>query len=182
MQNVATGPIIDRMIGAARLDVNTYEEIEHDRNATSSAMLVVIVVAIAGGIGNLRENGIGGLIAGIIAAVVGWAIFSGVAYLVGTRLLPGPQTSSSWGELLRTLGFAQTPGILAIFGFIPILGWIIGVIASIWTLIAEIVGMRQALDITTGRAIAVGIISVIVELIAFAIIAAIFGVALYGLG
>lgn len=182
MQNIASRSLIDRMIGVARLDVPTFESIEHDLNATPSAMLVVIVVAICGGIGSLREDGFGGLIGGIIGALIGWAVFAAFVYFVGTRLLAGPETSSSWGEVARTTGFAQTPNVLLIFGFIPILGGIIAIIASIWTLIAQIVGIRQALDISTGRAIAVGIVAIIAEVIVMAIIAAILGVTIYGVG
>lgn len=170
------------MIGVARLDVGTYESIEHDQNATPSAMLVVIIAAICGGIGSLREDGFGGLIGGLIGAVIGWAVFAAFVYYVGTRLLRGPETSSSWGEVARTTGFAQAPSVLLIFGFIPILGGIIAFIAGIWTLVCQIVGIRQALDITTGRAIAVGIVAIIAEIIVMAIVAAILGVSIYGIG
>jgi len=182
VQNVATGPLINRMLGAARLDANTYEEVEHDQNGTTGALIVVILAAIAAGIGSIRADGVSGLIAGIVSGIVGWAVFAGFAYFVGTRLIPGRETSSSWGELLRTLGFAETPMILTVFGFIPILGAIISFVAWVWYVIASVVALRQALDMSTGRAIAVGIISIIAEGIVVGIILGILGVAAYGLG
>ena len=51
--------MFERMIGAARLDVHTYEQVENDPNATIQAMLVVIIVAIAAGIGGLLAFGDG---------------------------------------------------------------------------------------------------------------------------
>ena len=45
--------IVDRMIGAAKLRVSTFEDVEADRSATRQAMLVVIAVAIATGIGSV---------------------------------------------------------------------------------------------------------------------------------
>src|SRR5581483_3106752 len=102
----ATSPsLVDRMIGAARLDPNTYENIERDTNATGQAATVVILAAIAAGIGSLggpRPYGIGNFIAGAIGALIGWVIFAALVYFVGTKLIPGPTTSSTLGEVMRT--------------------------------------------------------------------------------
>ncbi len=46
------GSFVDRMIRAARLDVNLYEEVEADSAATGQAMAVVVLSSIAGGIGS----------------------------------------------------------------------------------------------------------------------------------
>ncbi len=76
----ATGQasIIDRMIRAARLEPQLYEEVEHDQSATGPAMLVVVLGAIAGGIGAL-SGGIAGLIVGVVASLVGWAVYAFIA-------------------------------------------------------------------------------------------------------
>lgn len=44
---------IQRMLGAARLDVPTIEAIEADRSATGQALAVVALSAIAVGVGGL---------------------------------------------------------------------------------------------------------------------------------
>jgi Yip1 domain len=175
--------LVDRMIGAARLDPNTYENIEHDTNATGQAATVVIIAAIAAGIGSLggeRAYGLGNFIWGVISALVGWFIFAALVYFVGTKLLPSPTTSSTMGEVLRTLGFAETPAILAVFGFIPVFGGLIAFIASIWVLVTAIVAIRQSLEVSTGRAVAIGIIAFLIPLIILAIIGAAIGFGLYG--
>jgi hypothetical protein len=167
------------MIGAAKLDVPTYESIEHDESATSQALTVVIIAAVAGGIGAITEsdNPILGLIGGVVGGVVGWVIFSAVAYFVGTKLLPGKDTSATVGQLLRTMGFAQVPGVLSIFGILGAIGGFFVFIGGIWGLVTAIVGLRQALDISTGRAIGVGIISAIVSGIVVFLLLLPFGVA-----
>ena len=146
--------IVDRMIGAARLDVNTYEEVEADQSATGQAALVVAIVAIASAIGSLGEGGIG-IVTGLLSAIVGWLLWAGITYVIGDKLFGGTAT---WGELLRTLGFAQAPGVLLVLGIIPLLGGLVQAVVGIWMLVAGIIAIRQALDFSTGRAILTAII------------------------
>ena len=157
--------MIDKMIRAARLDVRVYEEVEHDQGATGQALLIIVLAAVAGGIGGLSE-GLGGLLVRVIGAVLYWALLSGAAYLVGSTLLRTQATQATWGQVLRTVGFAYSPGILSILGFIPFLGPILLVIISLWILVAAIVAIRQALDFSTlravGTAVAAWLIAVIV--------------------
>ncbi|HET8524919.1 MAG TPA: YIP1 family protein [Thermomicrobiales bacterium] len=181
MQSTASGgSLVDRMIGALRLDARTFEGIEHDTGATGQAAIVVILAAIAGGIGTVGEEGGQGFFAGIISSLIGWAVFAGFAYFVGTRLLAGPATQSSWSEVLRTLGFAYTPMILTVLGFIPILGAIISLIAFIWFLAAGVIALRQALDMDTGRAVMVGVVAWLLQIVVAIIISLFLGAALFG--
>jgi hypothetical protein len=144
--------MLRRMINAARLDRATYEEVENDPNATLQALLVVIIVALAAGVGALLAvqeeavNPIWGFVSGVIGGVVRWALWALITFLVGTTILKTARTNASWSQLARTTGFAQTPGILQILVFIPIIGWIIAAIAGIWQLVAMVVAVRQALD------------------------------------
>ena len=39
--------ILTRMLGAARFDVNTYEEVEADGGAMRQALLIVVVISIS---------------------------------------------------------------------------------------------------------------------------------------
>ena len=164
MQGSGMNSMVDRMIGVARLDVPTYEAIERDQSATTPALIVVVLAAIAGAIGSIGEGG-EGLIGGLISGILAWAVFSGVAYFVGTRLLGTPQTSSSWQEVMRTLGFAYTPTLLSVFGFIPILGGLLALVGGIWFLFTATYALRQALDMSTGRAIGTALISIIPSLL-----------------
>lgn len=141
--------IVDRMRGAALLDIPTYEEVEHDESATGQAAVVVLLVAIAAAIGMSGRGG-PGIIGGAVAALASWAIWAGVTFLIGVRVFGGTAT---WGELLRTLGFAQAPGVLLILAIIPLFGWLVRMVVFVWMLVTGIVAIRQALDVTTGKAV-----------------------------
>ncbi len=168
---------VERMIGAAMLNVDTYEEVEADTNATGQAMAVVALSSVAAGIGMIRHSGITGLLFGTIAALIGWAIWAGLTFLIGTKLLPEPQTKSDFGELLRTIGFAQSPGFARILGFIPILGGLISLVATLWMLVATVIAVRQALDYqSTGRAVAVCLIGFAVYIVVGIMLATVFGI------
>src|SRR5215207_7499793 len=158
--------LLERMMRAARLDSQLFEEVEHDLNATSQAATVVGIVALCGGLGNGIAMAMGGntgiaiaaFIGGIVMAFISWVAWAYVTYFVGTSLFKGQATP---GELLRTIGFAQTPGALNILAFVPFLGGIVGFVAGIWALVAGIIALRQALDISTGQAIITAIIGAI---------------------
>ena len=153
--------IINRMIGAARLQVSTFEDVESDRSATRQAVVVVIVVAIATGIGSL-EGGIGNLLFGAAAGLAGWAIWAWITYFVGTKLLRTPQTHADWGQLARALAFAQSPGVLKFLGVVPTIGPLLFFAISLWQFVAMVIAVRQALDYhSTGRAVGVVFLSAI---------------------
>jgi len=150
------------MIGAARLRPETYEEVEADRSATRQAMLVVVLVALATGIGNLGSGSIIGLVVGIVVAIVGWALWAWITYLIGTTIFKTPETQADWGQLARTIGFAQSPGVLKVFGVVPGIGIVVFTVVSIWQLVAMVIAIRQALDYTsTLRAIGVAVVGFI---------------------
>ncbi len=165
--------MLARMLGAARLNVHTFEEVESDKGATMQAMIVVVLVAIANGIGGLASGGnlVLGLISGLLLGLATWALWALVTFLVGTTILKTPETHADWGELARTTGFAQTPGIFKVFAFIPILGPIIVFIASIWQLVAMVIAVRQALDYqSTWRAVGVVVIGFLIIVIPLGIV------------
>jgi hypothetical protein len=167
---------IERMIRAAKLDVNLYEEVEADKGAFSQAMGVVVLSGVAAGVGSIGSAGIAGIFTGTIAALIGWFVWAYITYIVGTKLLPQPQTKSDYGELLRTIGFSSSPGLLRVFGFIPFLSGIVFIAASIWMLIAMVIAVRQALDYTsTLRAVGVCIIGWIIQIITLMLFFSIFG-------
>jgi hypothetical protein len=153
----AMAKLVDRMVGAAKLDVHTYEEVEADPTTMGQAMTVVVLSSIAAGIG--QGQGVWGLVVGSVAALIGWFVWALVTYVVGTKLLPQPQTEANVGQLMRTIGFAASPGLIRIAGFVPGLGWLVRAVADIWMLAAMVVAVRQALDYTsTWRAVGVCVI------------------------
>jgi len=175
-KEVSMSIFTDRMIRAAKLDVNLYEEVEADKGAMSQAMGVVVLSGVAAGVGSIGSAGIAGIFTGTITALIGWFIWAYITYIVGTKLLSQPQTKADYGELLRTIGFASSPGLLRVFGFIPFLSAIIFFATSIWMLVAMVIAVRQALDYTsTLRAVGVCIVGWILQMITFMLFFSIFG-------
>lgn len=165
----------DRLIGAAKLDVKIYEEVEADRGALNQAMSVVILSSVAGGIGIIGTAGFKGIFIGAFIALITWFVWAYLTYIIGTKILPEQQTKADLGELLRTIGFSSSPGIIRILGIIPGLGGIIFTVAGIWMLIAMIVAIRQALDYqSTWRAVGVCMIGWIVQGLIMALMFSIF--------
>lgn len=154
--------MIKRMIGAARLDTAIYEEVEADTSATQQALAVVVLVALATGIGTFGSGGPVGLVVGIAAGIGLWAFWAWITYFIGTKILKTATTEANWGQMARTLGFAQSPGVFKVLGFIPVLGPLVFAIASIWQLVAMVIAIRQALDFTsTWRAVGVALVGFI---------------------
>jgi hypothetical protein len=161
----------DRMKGAAMLDIATYEEVEADTTATGQAATVVAIVAVCSAIG-AWNGGLGAVIGGLIGAFVGWLVWAGVTYIIGDKVFGGTAT---WGELLRTLGFAQSPGILYILGIIPLLGGLVRFVVWIWILVAGIIAIRQALDFSTGKAVLTAVLGWLALILLSIVMATIFG-------
>jgi hypothetical protein len=144
------------MIRAMKLEAALYEEVEADKSANVQAGLVVLIVSIAAAIGAGLSGVSGGFLAavwGLVMAILGWLLWALIVYLIGAKLIKGKQTQSNWGEVARTIGFANSPGVFNILAFIPVVGAIISIVVFIWSLIAGIIGVRAALDFSTTRAV-----------------------------
>jgi hypothetical protein len=162
---------VDRMIRAAKLDVHLYEEVEADRRSMGQAMGVVLLSSLAGGIGFMQEAGLMGLVIGTVGSLLGWYVWAFMTYLIGTKLLPEPQTHADHGELLRTIGFSSAPGLIRVFGIIPGLSGFVNLLAGVWMLVAMVIAVRQALDYqSTYRAIGVCLIGWIIQAVLLALL------------
>jgi hypothetical protein len=169
-------PMIQHMIGAARLQQSAYEAVEKDGKATGQAAYIVVATSlVAGGVGWLTTGeGGDGLIESIVA-LIGWAFYAQLAYLLGTKVFPAKETKADWGEVARTLGFANTPRFLILLAVIPGIGGFVRTVVELWVLVATIVALRSALDCSTARAIGIGIAAwlaqIVILFIAFLFIA-----------
>jgi hypothetical protein len=148
-----------RVRGVLLLDVKTFEEIEADTTANLQAFIVVVSASIAAGLGASVRLGVIGLLRETFGALIGWVMWAAVTWVIGSKLLPEPQTRTDMGELLRVIGYAYAPNLFGFFAFIPALGIIVSTVVSFWLLAATILAVRQALDyVSTWRAAAVVLI------------------------
>jgi hypothetical protein len=139
----------ERMIRAARLDGDLYEEIKADRHAPLQAAIVVILSAVAAGVGVILQSGVGDFFLKIMQAMMEWYIWALFTCVVGTRLLQEPQTRTDCGAVVRMISFASAPGMIRLLGIIPGLGGFVSGLATVWMLGATIVAVRKTLDYTT---------------------------------
>lgn len=166
-----SGSLVDRMIRAAKLDPELYEEVEADTKANWQAFTVVVIVSLIAGIGSAlfaltsddvsNSNFFWGLLLGVVHTLLGWLLWSLIVFIIGITFFKTEETKADYGQLLRTLGFANTPNILAFFVFLPFLGWLLLLIGVVWIFIAGVIAVRQALDFSTGRAIGTCIVGLI---------------------
>jgi hypothetical protein len=169
--------LFSRMLRAAKLDVSLYEEVEADEGALPQATLIVVLASLAGGIGGIFLYGTMAIITGTISALVGWYVWAFLTYYIGTKILPEQKTEADYGQLLRTLGFASSPGLIRVLGIIPGLLGIISFIASVWMLVTMVIAVRQALDYeSTLRAVVVCVIGWIIQWLVIMIFYALFGI------
>jgi len=92
--------------------------------------------------------GIMAVIGGLIGIFIGSLWMHIWVYLCGGR--------KGVGQTIKAMAYGNTPSLL--------LGWIpfIGIIFAIWTLVVQIIGIRQLHEISTGRAVLAYIIAVII--------------------
>jgi len=171
--------LINRVIGVFKLNVDNFEEIEADEGATGQAALVVLVVALIAALGSgfgasiANTSFFSSFLSSLIGTFVGWIAWSFVTYFVGTTFFGG---KSDLGQMLRVIGFAYAPQVLAI---IPCIGWIVG---AIWSLIAAFIAIRQGLDLDNTKAFFTIVVGFIAFVIVMAIVGVIFGVTAAGFG
>jgi hypothetical protein len=176
---------VRRLMGAAMLDVATYEDVEADRAATPQALAIVVFSSLAAGIGARGLSGGAATFAffatASVMALILWAAFAVLTFEIGARFLPTADTRVDVGELLRTLGFAATPGLIQVFGVFPGAKVPVFTLAIVWALAASVVAVRQALDYpSTGRALAVCALGVLLSLAIAIVLGLIFGPTLSG--
>ena len=154
----------NRMLRAAKLDARLYEEVEADKSFFAQAMLVVVISSLAAGIGSIMQGGWAGIVFTTALALASWFIWAYLTFVIGTMLLPTSNTEADYGQLLRTIGFSSSPGIIRVIGIIPGLTGIIFTIANIWMLVAMVIAVRQALDYeSTLRAVIVCLIGWVIQ-------------------
>src|SRR5919112_2894874 len=167
----------DRLRGALTLDARTYSEVEQDTNANGQAALIIVLAALAAGIGSLLSRDlIRNALGTVLSSVLQWIVFSFVAYYVGASLFSTRQTSATPGQVLRTIGFAHAPKLFLVLGIIPVLGWIVGLVVFFWFLAAAITALREAFEFDTGRAIGTGLVAIVAIAIVDIVLSAIFGI------
>ena len=175
---VVRNSLLQRLIGAAALDAAIYEEVEGDSAALPQAFAIVVASSLAAGIGagGFATVTVSGVLTYSAIALVSWAAWALITFEIGARLMPEPQTRVDVGQLLRTIGFASTPGLLRVLGIMPAVSMPVFAVTTVWMLLAMVVAVRQALDYrSTGAAVAVCALGWILSIAIAVVLGVLFG-------
>jgi hypothetical protein len=155
--------LAERMTGAMKADVKTFQEIEADPTAIGQAVTVILIAGVASLIGNVWRVGITGGLMFLIANLCGYALWALLVVVIGTKLMPEPATKADFNEGFRVIGFTAAPGVFNVLAIIPFLGPLISFAIWIWMVVVGVVAVREVLDYSnTGRAIIVCLIAAVI--------------------
>ncbi|MBW2287754.1 MAG: hypothetical protein JRG80_17775 [Deltaproteobacteria bacterium] len=144
-----------RMIRAAGLDPALYDEVKQDPAALRQAFSVVLLAAVATGIG-FGQGDLQLIALGMLFGLLGWALTAYLSWVIGDRIFPESGPRSSPAELLRTIGFANSPAIVRLLAVIPDATLFVMAGTTVWVLFSTVIAIRQGLGYQSmPRAIAV---------------------------
>jgi hypothetical protein len=133
-----------RMIRAAGLDPTLYDEVKRDPAALRQAFVVVLLAAVATGIG-FGQGDLQLIALGMLFGVLGWAVTAYLSWVIGDRIFPESEPRSSPAELLRTIGFANSPAIVRLLAVIPDAALFVMAVTTVWVLFSTVIAIRQGL-------------------------------------
>ncbi len=161
-----------RMLKVAKFDSKTFLELKEDEKATGQGVAIVALAGVSYGLGIALIDAVdastfsptalllGGLL-GTITAVFASLVWSMTAFLIGTKLFRG--STSYWG-LVRPLFYSTTPALLFILIAIPVLPvrQAIGAIVWVWTLLAGVFALKNAMGFTYQRSMLTFVVAVLI--------------------
>jgi hypothetical protein len=142
---------LERIIGAALLRSEIYDEIKRDPNATFQGATVVLLGSASYLFWDAMDNPLWVLV--IPLAPLGWLVTT-TLYVVFAKYLIVRHTT--WGManwLLRTIAFASAPNLFYLLTPNNLLGGVLGFLVGLWSLAATVVAIRHGLNVSVGRAI-----------------------------
>lgn len=170
--------MIDRIVRAIRLDPTLYREVADDERYMNEGLMIVIGVALLSAIGASIGAAMGDgrpIVTFIVqianTLVFGWLLWAVVAYFVGTAL----GGKSSVAEMARTLAYANAPGLLGVFVFIPCVGWLLVLAAFVLTIAAGVIAIRESMEFDTTKAVVTAVLGFGVYIVARLVIGLLMG-------
>jgi hypothetical protein len=172
------GAFLQRVLGVMKLQEPVYAEIKRDASALNQAVLVVLVSALATNVwvAVFAPNGIVRALGGVILAFVAWLLFGTLAWWLGTRWFAPRWAPPDLRQMLTLTGFATAPAILNILGFLPVIGWLILMLASIWSLLTAYSAVRIGLAADERNGLIATFIAYLANALLFALAANLLGI------
>lgn len=153
--------MLERVLRVFNLEADLFGEVAADDAAVGQALVVVLGVGLAEGVGRGFAEGLSGLLGGIAESCLRWGIWSASIHLAARGLgIP-----SDFGALFRALGFAAAPFALGAIDGMPWLGWPIWLAKWALGVAAFVVAVRRVLAVETARALGVCALGLAVALL-----------------
>ncbi|HIE64960.1 MAG: YIP1 family protein [Nitrospira sp.] len=133
---------LNRILRALQLEDAVYEELASDPAPLAQSILLVALSSLSvgvGGSGGHSEN----ILPGTITFLIAWTLSVIIIYIIGMKVFPGQARHKSILPLLRTTGFASSPGLVRLLGFPPATSAIVAVGASLWMFGAMVIAVRH---------------------------------------
>jgi hypothetical protein len=169
---------LDRLLGVVKLEQPVYEAIKRDAGSLGQAALVVLLTALATNVwvALFAPSGAVRAVGGVVLAFLAWLLFAALAWWLGRQWFAPRWAAPDFGQMLRLTGFATAPNLLNLFGFVPLLGWLILMVASIWSLITAYTAVRVGLSATDRNALIVTFLAYVANAVLFALAAQVLGI------
>jgi hypothetical protein len=94
----------------------------------------------------------------LAGAFISWILWAVITWLMGEYLFGG---DTGFAEMARIIGYAKAPQFLAGLGFIPGIGWLPRLVGWGWMVVATFIGVREGLEISSGKTILTIVLSAI---------------------
>jgi hypothetical protein len=149
------------IIGVIRFDPDVYRELKDDYTATLPAILFVALIALISALPSFLFSGKGLPLFFQTAALAfsAWVTIVLLAFILGAKALPGPETNVTVAALVRTLGFAQAPGLVLVLALVPGASLGIASLVFIWVFFTTLYALRETLSVSTSRALLVTVLA-----------------------
>jgi hypothetical protein len=141
-----------------QFDQAVYAGLVQDPAATAQASWAVGIAAAAAAIGTALMGGwqAGAILGAAIAAIVHWLLWTGLIYLIAATLF---HSTTSLRRLLTAMGYAQAPQVIAILGFIPVVGpWVV-LLSRLLTVVSTFQAMGSTIALDRRRQIATNVLA-----------------------
>lgn len=173
--------MLERIMGVITLKAPVYRAIAEDKSLTSQAGVIVAVIALIQGFctsfvkvatdGSTSTSFLGGIVGAFTSLVLGLIAWVFSAWLLATiaKMLDG---KTDTGEMLRVTGFVAIFGLTGIFNLLALVSQaltcvtsIISLVVFVLSLIGYFIGVREAAEFSTGKAIITAILATIANFI-----------------
>ena len=148
------GNLVERTVRAAKLDPTFYQEVVDDPTSHGNSVWVVGFFVIAAGFGTFSRAGATAVNICTITTLIAWYVWAFTVYYVGAHFFREPDTRVDRKAVMRVMAFACAPGLLRILGLFPPLTLTVFIVTSIWMLVAAVVGIKRALNISSTAKVA----------------------------